>query len=190
MITSSEKVGNGLAKLTIELSVEELRREYGRAAKRISSRTRIPGFRPGKAPVTVVENMYGKTAIINEAVGKLVPDSYANALRAADLFAVDQPEIAFVDDEDITFEKPVVNRTTRILDFCCGTGNLFITYLDMLKTLYSDDIIKNIIINAIFLDIDKLSIKIFKLKLYCWIKNNISLEIDINEYFNNFKIYG
>ena len=112
MITSSEKVGNGLAKLTIELSVEELRREYGRAAKRISSRTRIPGFRPGKAPVTVVENMYGKPAIINEAVEKLVPDSYANALRAEDLFAVDQPEIDFVDDEDITFEKPVVFTAT------------------------------------------------------------------------------
>lgn len=112
MITSSERIGNGMAKLTVELSVEELKKEYGRAARRISSKTRIPGFRPGKAPLTIVENMYGKPAIINEAVEKLVPDSYADALKAEDLFAIDQPEISFADDEELTFEEPVVFTAT------------------------------------------------------------------------------
>ena len=112
MNTSSERIGNGLAKLTVELSVPELQKEYGRAARRISSRTRIPGFRPGKAPVRIVENMFGKSAIISEAVEKLVPDSYSNALKAEELHAIDQPEIDFADDEEITFETPVVFTAT------------------------------------------------------------------------------
>ena len=143
MITSSEKVGNGLAKLTVELSVEELKKEYGRAAKRISSRTRIPGFRPGKAPVKVVENMYGKPTIINEAVEKIVPDSYSNALKAEDLFAIDQPEIDFVDDEDITFEKPVVFTATVPLRPTVELGDHSSIALTQDPVEVSDDDVEN-----------------------------------------------
>ena len=112
MITSSERIGDGMAKLTVELSVPELQKEYGRAARRISSRTRIPGFRPGKAPINIVENMFGRSAIISEAVEKMVPESYSNALKAEDLFAIDQPDINFADDEELTFETPVVFTAT------------------------------------------------------------------------------
>ncbi len=112
MITSSKRIGDGMAKLTVELSVPELQKEYGRAARRISSRTRIPGFRPGKAPVNIVENMFGRSAIISEAVEKLVPESYSNALKAEDLFAIDQPDINLADDEELTFETPVVFTAT------------------------------------------------------------------------------
>ena len=112
MITSSERIGNGLARVTVELSVAELNKEYGRAAKRISSRTRIPGFRPGNAPIGIVENMFGKPAIISEAVEKIVPDSYADALVAEELVAIDQPEINFEDEEEMSFESPVVFTAT------------------------------------------------------------------------------
>ena len=108
MITSSERIGDGLAKLTVELSVAELKKEYGRAARRISSRSRIPGFRPGKAPVGIVENMFGRAAIIKDAVEKLVPESYAKALACEELVAVDQPEIDFEDEDELTFESPMV----------------------------------------------------------------------------------
>jgi len=110
--TSSERIGNGLARVTVELSVAELKKEYDRAAKRISSRTRIPGFRPGNAPIGIVENMFGNSAIISEAVEKIVPDSYAKALIAEELVAIDQPEINFEDDEEMTFESPVVFTAT------------------------------------------------------------------------------
>ncbi len=112
MNTSSERIGNGLARVTVELSVAELKKEYDRAAKRISSRTRIPGFRPGNAPIGIVENMFGNSAIISEAVEKIVPDSYAKALIAEELVAIDQPEINFEDDEEMTFESPVVFTAT------------------------------------------------------------------------------
>jgi len=81
-----------------------------------------------------------------------------------------------------------VNSLTKTLDFCCGTGNLFISYLDFLKLQYNETIIRNIIVNSCFIDIDDDAITIFKLKLYCWINNNLSINIDINEYINNFYV--
>tara|TARA_B110000285_G_C15136083_1_gene627036 strand:- start:1358 stop:4027 length:2670 start_codon:yes stop_codon:yes gene_type:complete len=81
-----------------------------------------------------------------------------------------------------------INNSTKTLDFCCGTGNLFISYLDILKLQYNETIIKNIIANSCFIDIDDEAITIFKVKLYCWINNNLSLNIDISEYINNFYV--
>ena len=81
-----------------------------------------------------------------------------------------------------------INKSTKTLDFCCGTGNLFISYLDILKLHYNENIIKSIITNSFFIDIDDEAITIFKIKLYCWINNNLSLNIDISEYINNFYV--
>ena len=80
-----------------------------------------------------------------------------------------------------------IHKTTT-LDFCCGTGNLFIGYLDFLKTKYSDVIVRNIILNSVFIDIDSKAMTVFKLKLYCWIKNNLSANIAVKDYINNFYI--
>lgn len=81
-----------------------------------------------------------------------------------------------------------VNDKTSTLDFCCGTGNLYIGYLDALKTTCSEAVIKNIIVNSRFVDIDESAIVIFKLKLYCWIKNNMSVNIPITDYIGNFHV--
>ena len=81
-----------------------------------------------------------------------------------------------------------LGNNTKTLDFCCGTGNLFISYLNFLKTKYSDILIKNILLNSVFLDIDESAIKIFKIKLYCWIKNNLTFNLNINEVFSNFYV--
>ena len=81
-----------------------------------------------------------------------------------------------------------IENNTKTLDFCCGTGNLFLSYLNFLKTKYSDTIIKGIILNSVFIDIDESAIKIFKIKLYCWIKNNLTLNLNIDDVFFNFYV--
>jgi DNA (cytosine-5)-methyltransferase 1 len=80
-----------------------------------------------------------------------------------------------------------IHDKTTTLDFCCGTGNLFMSYLDLLKTKHNDAIIRSVIRNAVFIDIDEAAITVFKLKLYCWIKNN-SLPIAVDEYIHNFRV--
>jgi Alw26I/Eco31I/Esp3I family type II restriction m6 adenine DNA methyltransferase len=81
-----------------------------------------------------------------------------------------------------------IGHSTKTLDFCCGTGNLFLSYLNFLNTKSSHSIIKDIILNAVFIDIDVSAINIFKIKLYCWIKNNLTVKLDINDAFANFHI--
>lgn len=54
-----------------------------RAARKISQETKIPGFRPGKAPFDIVRRMYGDKAIETQAVELLIDDQYAKVLDEA-----------------------------------------------------------------------------------------------------------
>src|SRR5512144_2789262 len=56
-----------------------------RAARKISERGKIPGFRPGKAPYEMVVRNYGEQAIIEQAVDNFVDAEYSNILKEADV---------------------------------------------------------------------------------------------------------
>ena len=100
MPSSSELIGDGTAKLTIEIPVEDLQREYQNAARRIAQRQKIPGFRPGKAPPRVVERMFGEAAIKLDAIERLVPRTFDRALAEQDLEMADQPEFEYPESGD------------------------------------------------------------------------------------------
>ena len=100
MPSSSELIGDGTAKLTIEIPVEDLRREYQNAARRIAQRQKIPGFRPGKAPPRVVERMFGEAAIKLDAIERLVPRTFDRALAEQNLEMADQPEFEYPESSD------------------------------------------------------------------------------------------
>lgn len=97
MPSSSELIGDGTAKLTIEIPVEDLQREYQNAARRIAQRQKIPGFRPGKAPPRVVERLFGEAAIKLDAIERLVPRTFDRALAEQNLEMADQPEFEYPD---------------------------------------------------------------------------------------------
>ena len=96
--------------MTVEIEPAELQSEYARAVKRISGKARIPGFRPGKAPRSVVESMFGKSAIIGEALEHLVPDAYDRAIREESLEPIDRPELDLSEVEEI--DQPLVFTAT------------------------------------------------------------------------------
>lgn len=73
------------AKLTVEYSSEEFEGYKRRAAKKISKNTKIPGFRPGKAPYQVVVNHYGEGAIVQEAIDLLIDQDYSKILKEAEI---------------------------------------------------------------------------------------------------------
>tara|TARA_Y100000590_G_C15661414_1_gene992795 strand:- start:192 stop:1655 length:1464 start_codon:yes stop_codon:yes gene_type:complete len=113
--TTVEKPGDGTAKVRVEISIDELNKQYDGAARRISGRANIPGFRRGKAPKAIVERMYGREMIVGEAVEKMVPAYYEQALKKEELFAIDQPEFDIDgadSDEPLTFDKPFVFTAT------------------------------------------------------------------------------
>ena len=88
-----EKLEKNMAKLTIEVSAEELDKAMEKAYQKQKGRISLPGFRKGKAPRKMIESMYGKGVFMEDAVNSLVPQEYSKALAECELEIVSQPEI-------------------------------------------------------------------------------------------------
>jgi trigger factor len=73
----------------VQKAVERVAREFARVA-------RVPGFRPGKAPVTLIRRRFADD-IKSEVVQKLVPERIEQALTESKLVPVTQPQIDKVD---------------------------------------------------------------------------------------------
>ncbi|RMF50040.1 MAG: trigger factor [Anaerolineae bacterium] len=71
--------------LTIEVEDETFERAQRRAARDIARKTKIPGFRPGKAPYDVVARQVGEAAIIEKAIDILIDEIYPKALDEAEV---------------------------------------------------------------------------------------------------------
>ena len=89
-----------MAKLTIEVSAEELDKAMQNAYLKARGKISIPGFRKGKAPRKMIEQMYGKGIFLEDAANALIPEHYSKALEECDLEIVSQPEI------DVTQAEP------------------------------------------------------------------------------------
>jgi len=72
-------------KLIVEVDQEKMNTYKHRAASKISSNSKIPGFRPGKAPYEIVVRTIGESAIVEQAVDLLIDAEYSNILTEADI---------------------------------------------------------------------------------------------------------
>lgn len=68
-------------KITAEFDDATFEQFKHRAARKISERTRIPGFRPGKAPYTMVLRQVGESQVSSQAIEMLVDDAYPKILE-------------------------------------------------------------------------------------------------------------
>jgi trigger factor len=76
----------------VELPVDRVARAVADATRRLSQRTRVAGFRPGKAPRGMLERVLGEGAVWEEAVETLVDASYRDWLKGT----ADDPSIAVI----------------------------------------------------------------------------------------------
>lgn len=76
---------NHEAKLVVEVEPEKMDTYKRRAARKMSERGKIPGFRPGKAPYEMIVRTYGEQAIIEQAVDNFVDAEYSNILKEAEV---------------------------------------------------------------------------------------------------------
>jgi trigger factor len=86
--------------LEIELPADRLARATDDAVRRLSRRTRVPGFRPGKAPRPVLERHLGPGVVHEEAVEHLVQDAYREALVESDILPLTNAEVDIVQAEE------------------------------------------------------------------------------------------
>ena len=95
-----EKLEKNMAKLTIEVSAEDLEKAMQNAYQKAKGRITLPGFRKGKAPRKMIEQMYGKGIFLEDAANALIPEHYSKAVEECDLEIVSQPQI------DVTQAEP------------------------------------------------------------------------------------
>ena len=91
-----EKLEKNMAKLTIEVSAEELEKAIEGAYQKNKNKISIPGFRKGKAPRKMIENMYGKEVFYEDAANALIPDAYEKALEECEEEIVSSPKVDVV----------------------------------------------------------------------------------------------
>ncbi len=88
-----EKLENNMAKLTIEVPAEELESAIEKAYQKNKSKISVPGFRKGKVPRKMIEQMYGKEVFYEDAANYLIPDAYENAVKECEEEIVSSPKI-------------------------------------------------------------------------------------------------
>ena len=92
--------------LGVTVSVETVRAAEEKAVKRYASAARMPGFRPGKAPLHLIKKAYAEQ-IKSEALESMVQDAWKQALDQEKLEPIAQPhvhDLKFEDGEPVTFD--------------------------------------------------------------------------------------
>lgn len=80
-------------KLTVEVPFDELKPSLDAAYGRIAQGVTIPGFRKGKVPARVIEQRFGRAAVLEEAVQDALPKAYDEALREHGIVPLGRPEV-------------------------------------------------------------------------------------------------
>ena len=83
MTVSIEKLDKVKAELTITVPAEGFEEAMKKAYKDMASKIKVPGFRPGKVPMQVVEKMYGPEVFYEDAANNLIMPQYIDAVREA-----------------------------------------------------------------------------------------------------------
>ena len=95
--------------LEIEVPPDRLDRAIREAVQHLSKRTRVPGFRPGKAPRPVLERALGPDAVLDDAVEHLVESSYREALVEKEILPLTNADVEVVQAEE---GKPLIFKAT------------------------------------------------------------------------------
>ena len=96
MSVQVEKLEKNMAKLTIEVSAEDLEKAMQAAYQKAKGRITLPGFRKGKVPRNMVEKMYGPEIFYEDAANLLIQKEYGAAVKESGEDVVSQPEIDIV----------------------------------------------------------------------------------------------
>ena len=81
------ELGPGKRALKIEIPEDEVNKQFAQVYAELNRQVRIPGFRPGKAPMALLEKRFAKE-VEEDVVRRLVPDYYERAVRQAGIVPV------------------------------------------------------------------------------------------------------
>lgn len=94
-----EKLEKGMAKLTIEVSAEKFEEAMKAAYKKSVGKISVPGFRKGKAPMSIIEKMYGSDVFYEDAANIIIPEEYEKEVETSEVEPVARPSVDIVQIE-------------------------------------------------------------------------------------------
>jgi len=104
---STENLGNCQTALTIEAEDSELDKSLDEAYHHLVNEVSIPGFRKGKAPRAVLVQHIGKQNLLEEALERLIPQLYKQAIESQEIEPIARSEIEVVQTEPLVFKAIV-----------------------------------------------------------------------------------
>ena len=88
------KQGAVTGELTFDIAQDEIKQGLDKAFVKVRKSLTVPGFRKGKVPRVIFDQMYGEGALYEDALNILLPDAYEHAVDEAGIDPVDQPELS------------------------------------------------------------------------------------------------
>lgn len=93
MKVSLDREGKNVVRVGLELEAERASRAYEVTCRELSNQVEIPGFRKGKAPRNIIEKRFGRDAIKQEALERLLPELLHQVITDENLDIITRPEI-------------------------------------------------------------------------------------------------
>jgi trigger factor len=100
LLKAREDISATRKRLTFEIPVDMIETEIRKELAEAQSKTKLPGFRPGKVPMNIIERKFGKE-IEAEAVDKVVPKAYLEAIKDAGFKPMTHPKV----ESEIEYKK-------------------------------------------------------------------------------------
>ncbi len=92
MLKTVEDITPTKKRLKIEIPAEALESEIKKGLQAVQSKSKMPGFRQGKAPMSLIEKRFGRD-VESDVLEKIIPEFYANALKEAAITPVASPAV-------------------------------------------------------------------------------------------------
>ncbi|WP_040228981.1 trigger factor [Bhargavaea cecembensis] len=109
MTVNWEKQEGNQGILTVEVPAEKVNEGIDKAFKKVVKQVNVPGFRKGKVPRKMFEQMFGVESLYQDAVDEILPEAYSNAIDEAGIDPVDRPDIEI---EQIEQGQPLIFKAT------------------------------------------------------------------------------
>lgn len=107
MQITTEKLEENQLLLNVQVEEELVEKSLDQAYRRLIQKTNIPGFRRGKAPRSMVERLFGRTALMEDALEHLVPELYQKAIDEQGIQPLAQPKLEIVQVDPVIFKAVI-----------------------------------------------------------------------------------
>ncbi len=156
MPSTVDRLSPSRVKLTIEIPFADLKPHLEKAYSDIARQVNIPGFRKGKVPAAIIDQRFGRGAVLQEAINAALPDAYSASVTENALVPLGQPDIDVtkLEDNDLIeftaevdvrpdFEVPAFSELSASVPVLAVTGDEVTERIEIMRQRFATRIDKD-----------------------------------------------